>query len=66
MHSVLYACLLCINFNKYIHTLIKQTFDDVAIRCTFVKLSICVYAYICTLTLFSLSLYWVLEIPGRH
>ena len=25
--SVLYACLICINFNKYIHTLIKQIFD---------------------------------------
>ena len=26
MLSVLYACLICINFNKYIHTLLKQIF----------------------------------------
>ena len=40
MLSVLYACLICINFNKYLHTLIKQIFDGShSLRCTFVKCS---------------------------
>ena len=38
MLTVLYACLICINFNKYIYTLINKYLTDLlAIRCTFVK-----------------------------
>ena len=62
MLSVLYACLMCINLNKYIHTLIKQIFDVVHLLNA--ALSICVSAYIFTLLL--LSLYWVWDIPGRR
>ena len=65
MLSVLYACLICINFNKYIHTLIKQIFDRSPSHTLYIciaALSICVSAYIFTLLL--LSLYWVLYIPG--
>ena len=68
MLSLMYACLICINFNKYIHTLIKQIFDGSPSH-TFLHLlnaalSICVSAYIFMLLL--LSLYWVLDIPGRR
>ena len=61
MLSVLYACLICINFNKYIHTLIKQIFDVVHLLNA--ALLICISAYIFMLLL--LLLYWVLDIPGR-
>ena len=68
MLSVLYACLICINFNKYIHTLIKQIFDGFPSHTLYIllnaALSICVSAYIFTLLL--LSLYWVWDIPGQH
>ena len=65
MLSVLCACLICINFNKYKPTLIKQIFDGFPSQTLLnVALSICVSAYIFTLLL--LSLYWVLDIPGRR
>ena len=65
--SVLYACLICINFNKYIYTLIKQIFDGSPSHTLYILLnaglSICVCAYIFMLLV--LSLYWVLDISGR-
>ena len=55
MLSILYACLICTNFNKYIHTLIKQIFDGCpshtmyitsVVKCGTVNLCICIYIYI--------------------
>ena len=53
MLSVLYACLICINFNKYLHSLIKQIFDRSPshilynfVKCGAVNLCICIYIYI--------------------
>ena len=55
MLSVLCACLICINFNKYIHTLIKLIFDRSPShmlyicemqRCQFVYLHIYIYVVI--------------------
>ena len=53
MLSVLYACLICINFNKYIHTLIKEIFDGspshtlYIVKCGAVNLFICIiYIYV--------------------
>ena len=55
MLSVLYACLICINFNKYIHTLIKQIFDGSPSHTLYIKkkklcgavnLCICIYIYV--------------------
>ena len=53
MISFLCACLICINLNKYIHTLIKHIFDGCPS-----------HTYMFTLLL--LSVYWVLDIVGRR
>ena len=44
MLSVPYACLICININKYIsdHLAIRCTFD----KCGAVNLCICIYIYV--------------------
>ena len=66
MFSVLYACLICINFNKcIIHTLIKHIFDGSSSH-TLLNAALSIYGSAYVFTLLLLSLDWVLDIPGRR